>query len=1007
MKNTIQNPIILVCLSFCGMTNSFAQSGINFDGTNDYITHGSASGLQASAFTVETWFKRSGTGISVSTGTGGLTAIPLVTKGRGEADGNTKDCNYFLGIDAATNVLAADFEEGTGQPSPGLNHPVKGITTICNNVWYHAAVTYNGNTWNLYLNGKLEKTLVVGRLPQSLSIQHSGIGTALNSTGVAAGYFAGIMDEVRIWNSALSQSTIQANMTLQINSAAGLLGHWGMNEGTGTTTANSGTASSVTGTLTNGPVWVSGTTFSPIPSSGNASLYFGGTNAYVTFGNVSGLGLSQFTVETWFRKEGAGSTASSGSGGVSAIPLLTKGRSEADGSTKDCNYFLGIDGTTGKLAGDFEEGTGSASPGLNHPIFGTTVITSNVWLHAALTYDGSVFKIYLNGNLENTITVNRGAQSASIQHAALGSALNSTGSPAGYFNGSLDEARIWNNARSQASIQSTMSQQLNSPQTGMVARWGLNEACGTAVKDSSGNAKHGTITGANWYWNSGAPMTPPVINNPPAQPIVVSPLNNATGVPTSASLNVSVSDPEATALTVAYYARPCPPAPAADFTVIVIPDTQYYTGLLYGGTNEIYKSQMNWIVSHLVSDNIVFVEGVGDCVQNGDAYQDEWKRADTSVKIIENPATTQLPYGIPFGMNVGNHDQSPVGNPNGTTTYFNQYFGSARFNGRPYYGGYYGSSNDNNYCLFSAGGMDFIVINFEYSPTQDAAVLSWANNLLLANSNRRAILGSHYFINADSTWGTQGSVVYNMAKTNPNVFLMLCGHVDEESKRTDVYQNNVITTLLSDYQARTNGGNGWMRIMRFSPSNNTISVKTFSPWLNQYETDANSQFTINYNMTPAAQSYSLIGTNTNVLSGSASAMPYGSLALNTCYQWYTTVSDGVNMVTSPVSTFTTVTAAARNAGEDFSDENEIVGSMEELNVFPNPSRDGIFNISFDETLFGSQIDITNSIGDEIYNDLLAGENGLKQIDLRKAKPGIYFLRIQGNDVSMRRKIVVE
>ena len=126
MKNTIHNTILLVCILFGGMTNSFAQNGINFDGTNDYITNGSASGLQASAFTVETWFKRSGTGVSASTGTGGLTAIPLVTKGRGEADGNTKDCNYFLGIDAATNVLAADFEEGTGQPSPGLNHPVRG-----------------------------------------------------------------------------------------------------------------------------------------------------------------------------------------------------------------------------------------------------------------------------------------------------------------------------------------------------------------------------------------------------------------------------------------------------------------------------------------------------------------------------------------------------------------------------------------------------------------------------------------------------------------------------------------------------------------------------------------------------------------------------------------------------------------------------------------------------------------------------------------------------------------
>jgi hypothetical protein len=1000
MKIKIYQLVIAFAIVASGITTLYAQKGVSFDGTNDYITFGSASGLRASSFTIETWFRRTGTGVSTSTGTGGLNAIPLVTKGRGEADGNTKDCNYFLGIDASTNVIAADFEEGTGQPSPGLNHPVKGITPICNNVWYHAGVTYDGSTWKLYLNGVLEKSLSVGRLPQSLSIQYSAVGTAMNSTGVADGYFAGGIDEVRIWNTALSQATIQTNMLLQINTASGLIGHWGLNEGSGTSTANSGTATSVNGTLINGPLWITGTTFTPLAS--NASLYFGGTNAYVTFGNTSALGLSQFTVETWFRKEGTGTAASSGSGGVNAIPLVTKGRSEADGDTRDCNYFLGIDASTGKLAADFEEGTGSASPGLNHPIFGTTIIPSNAWNHAALTYDGSVFKIYLNGILENSIIVNRNPQSASIQHAGIGTALNSSGSPAGYFKGSIDETRIWNSARSQALIQTGMSQQLNAPQAGLVARWGLNEKCGTVARDSAGSALNGTIKNSDWFWNAGAPMSAPIVNNPPSQPFVISPLNNATNVPRNTSLNVSVTDPEANAMTVAYYARPCPPAPGADFTVVVIPDTQYYTGLMYGGTNEMYKAQMNWIVSHLVSDNIVFVEGVGDCVQNGDTYVNEWMRADTSVKIIENPVTTQLTYGIPFGMNIGNHDQTPVGNPNGTTNYFNQYFGSSRFSGRPYYGGHYGSSNDNNYCLFSAGGMDFIVINFEYSPTQDQAVLSWADNLLNVHSNRKAILGSHYFINADSTWGTQGNVIYNMAKTHSNVFLMLCGHQDEEAKRTDVYQNNVITTLLSDYQARTNGGNGWMRIMKFSPANNTISVKTFSPWLNQYETDANSQFTINYNMNAAATNYTLVGTNTNVVSGTVSSLPFTGLLANTCYQWYTTVSDGVNTITSPVSVFTAGATAAR-----FSEETNAFQEVSEINVFPNPSHDGAFTVSYSEAFIGSRLLVLNSLGDIVFDDILNNTGGTVPVDLRKATPGIYFLFAEGKSKVLRKKIIIE
>jgi hypothetical protein len=140
-------------------------------------------------------------------------------------------------------------------------------------------------------------------------------------------------------------------------------------------------------------------------------------------------------------------------------------------------------------------------------------------------------------------------------------------------------------------------------------------------------------------------------------------------------------------------------------------------------------------------------------------------------------------------------------------------------------------------------------------------------------------------------------------KPYPNVFLMLCGHITDESRRTDSYNGNIIHSLRSDYQDRTNGGNGWMRLMKFSPAGNTIQVKTYSPWLNQYETDTNSQFTINYDLSPF---YSLLGT-TNVASGTTTMMPYDNLLPNTCYQWYVRVSDGTNTVTSPVQTFTTGT----------------------------------------------------------------------------------------------------
>jgi hypothetical protein len=272
---------------FLGLLSGMAQAadyGISFDGNSSYVTFGQASSLGVSNFTIEVWFKRTGTGQSTSSGSGGITAIPLVTKGRGEADGSNVDANYFLGIDASTGVLAADFEDYAS----GANHPVYGITPVSSGVWHHGAVTYNGTTWVLYLDGVPETTLTVNATPRYDSIQHAGLATAMNSTGAINGFFNGILDEVRIWNYARSALQIAGNKDLEITSAPGLIARWGMNEGTGTTISSTA-GTGISGTLSNSPVWVTGflqnNSFTLI-SEGDTWRYFKGStwpgNAWVT-----------------------------------------------------------------------------------------------------------------------------------------------------------------------------------------------------------------------------------------------------------------------------------------------------------------------------------------------------------------------------------------------------------------------------------------------------------------------------------------------------------------------------------------------------------------------------------------------------------------------------------------------------------------------------------------------------------------------------------------------------
>ncbi|MBC7879398.1 MAG: DNRLRE domain-containing protein [Anaerolineales bacterium] len=406
------------------------------------------------------------------------------------------------------------------------------------------------------------------------------------------------------------------------------------------------------------------------------------------------------------------------------------------------------------------------------------------------------------------------------------------------------------------------------------------------------------------------------INQPPNQPTLVQPVDSGTGVSTSPNLQVNVSDPEGDDLAVTFYGRPV--TDGEDFTIIAMPDTQHYTDNPNNYAN--FSAQTQWIVNNKDSRNIVFVTGLGDIVQNGDTKNGnpnllEWQLADDAYGLIEDPLTTLLADGIPYGLGVGNHDQSPDGGGNtASTSLYNQFFGISRFTGRDYYGGHYGTDNDNNYELFSAGGMEFIIIHFEYDTTPEQAVLDWADGLLTTYSNRRAIATTHYMINSGNpgSWSAQGQAIYNALSDHSNLFLMLGGHVNPngEGRRQDTAVNgNVVNTLLSDYQDYINGGDGWLRIMTFSPENDTIQVQTFSPTRNggtgDFQTDANSQFTLSYDM-QSGVAYQVIGTNNNVPSDSTTSIAWPGLNNNTEYEWYVTVDDGNTVTTGNTWNFTTI-----------------------------------------------------------------------------------------------------
>lgn len=305
-----------------------------------------------------------------------------------------------------------------------------------------------------------------------------------------------------------------------------------------------------------------------------------------------------------------------------------------------------------------------------------------------------------------------------------------------------------------------------------------------------------------------------------------------------------------------------PVIPSADkndeFTIAIIPDTQYYTSEKNGGKNEMFIAQTKWIAENAKKENIKFVIHLGDISDDGEKFPIQWSRAWAAMSLLEKPQVN-YPEGIPYGMAVGNHDQTKSQYPiSGKTTQYNKYFGIKHFEGKKWYGGHYGNDNDSHFDLLEADGTKMLIVFLEYdSYDEDIEPLNrWAEGILTKYSDRQAILVSHSIIHFNKTAGTnekgfpafskQGQRRFDALKRFPNVVMTLSGHVGDngEGFRMDGYAGNIIKSYLTDYQSRPQGGHGLMRLISFSKSKDLLRFRTFSPYTGEVENDSDSEFTM-------------------------------------------------------------------------------------------------------------------------------------------------------------------
>jgi hypothetical protein len=315
------------------------------------------------------------------------------------------------------------------------------------------------------------------------------------------------------------------------------------------------------------------------------------------------------------------------------------------------------------------------------------------------------------------------------------------------------------------------------------------------------------------------------------------------------------------------------PTPLEEFSIIVLPDTQYYSETY----PQHFIAQTQWIKDNVGTLNIKYVFHLGDITDNN--VTAEWNNAKTAISILDGQ--------VPYALAPGNHDYGPKNAYNRTTLFLNSsvdttpYFGT----GTPYatqssIGGFYIEPDgtvrtDNSWHTFSVSGEDFIVIALEFGPRDE--VVTWAETVVAAHLNHHAILITHAYMYSDETrydWATKGTdqggiphkyplaslpggvndgeeLWQKLVKKYPNFIMTLNGHVlkDGAALLTSTGDHgNEVHQMLCNYQngviGSTEGGHGYLRIYTFKADKVTVEVKTYSPVLNQYDTDAQQEFNL-------------------------------------------------------------------------------------------------------------------------------------------------------------------
>jgi fibronectin type 3 domain-containing protein len=397
-------------------------NALSFNGTNASVNVPDSSSLDlTNGMTVEGWVKPNTVG-------GFRTMAVKETSG-----------NLVYGVYASSDSNRPQSQVSVG----GSSRLLDGTASLPTGAWSHVAATYDGTTERLYVNGTPVSSLAV-----SGTIATSTSPLKIGGNSIWGEYFDGLIDEVRVYNRALSAGEITTDMNSSIS-------------------APDAVPPSAPGTLT------------ATGSLGQVSLSWGAA--------TDNVGVTKYDV---YRSTASGFTP--GPGNRIAQPT---GTTYTDTGLAAGTYYYRVaaEDAAGNVGPAGNEANAISSTDTTPPSVSITAPSNGATVSGAVTVtanasdNGSVAGVQfkLDGS-------NLGAEDTTAPYSVQWDTWSSSNAPHTLTAVARDAA---NNTTTSANVGVTVS---NTAAAGLVAGWAFDEGTGTTTADRSGNNNTGTVSNTTW-----------------------------------------------------------------------------------------------------------------------------------------------------------------------------------------------------------------------------------------------------------------------------------------------------------------------------------------------------------------------------------------------------------------------------------------------------------------------------------------------------------------------------